>query len=264
MLAHGGSASRTGRNMQTGARGRGRVSCCFASKHEAREAVWGEMEDAGVARFPFPPHGRIPNFEGSEQAARRLVEHDLFSSANAVKVNPDAPQRHVRRFLLEEEVMVLVPTPRLKGGFHVLDPEEIQPEDRKDAAALSKMDAWAQECPLEDLPELDAIVAGSVAVTRAGHRVGKGEGYSDLEYAILQEVGHPHVPVATTVHPVQIVDEVPREETDVPLSLIATPEGLHEVEDPPAPPDGIRWGDLDEKRLEEMPLLRELAPSGGT
>jgi hypothetical protein len=28
----------------------------------------------GVARFPFPPHGRIPNFVGAEQAAARLLD----------------------------------------------------------------------------------------------------------------------------------------------------------------------------------------------
>jgi len=48
-----------------------------------------------------------------------------------------------------------------------------------------------------DMPGLDAIVCGSVAVTRDGRRCGKGEGYSDLEFAILRELGHPPVPVAT-------------------------------------------------------------------
>jgi len=39
------------------------------------------------------------------------------------------------------------------------------------------------------MPCLDAIVCGSVAVTRDGRRCGKGEGYSDLEFAILRELG---------------------------------------------------------------------------
>jgi len=45
---------------------------------------------------------------------------------------------------------------------------------------------------------LDAIVCGSVAVRRDGRRCGKGEGYSDLEFAILRELGQPPVPVATS------------------------------------------------------------------
>ncbi len=235
----------------------------FETKQTARQAVWDALEEQGVARFPFPPHGRIPNFEGAQQAAGRLVAHDLLRDARAVKVNPDAPQRPVREALLEQGTRVLVPTPRLKGGFHLLDPEEIPTEHRGDAAALSKMDAWSSPCPLETLPRLDAIVAGSVAVTRSGRRVGKGEGYSDLEYAIHRELGHPHVPVATSVHPLQIVSKVPRTPTDVPLSVIATPEAVHEVEDPPSPPDGIDWEALSTERIEEMPLLAQLAPDEG-
>src|SRR6266446_9648312 len=42
---------------------------------------------------------------------------------------------------------------------------------------------------LANMPCLDAIVCGSVAVTRDGRRCGKGEGYSDLEFAILRELG---------------------------------------------------------------------------
>ena len=69
---------------------------------------------------------------------------------------------------------------------------------------------------------LDAILCASVAVTRGGRRCGKGEGYSDLEFAILRELGYPPVPVATTVHDMQVVEWVPRDPTDQLLSVIAT------------------------------------------
>jgi 5-formyltetrahydrofolate cyclo-ligase len=79
---------------------------------------------------------------------------------------------------------------------------------------LSRGDRWSKEVPLGDMPGLDAIVCGSVAVTRDGRRCGKGEGYSDLEFAILRELRHPPVPVATTVHDLQVVDSVPRDPTE--------------------------------------------------
>ncbi|HZN44720.1 MAG TPA: 5-formyltetrahydrofolate cyclo-ligase, partial [Nitrospiraceae bacterium] len=68
---------------------------------------------------------------------------------------------------------------------------------------------------------------------------GKGEGYSDLEFAILRELGHPSVPVATTVHNVQILDEFPLDPTDLPLSMIVTPEETVRVRRPPPAPKGI-------------------------
>jgi hypothetical protein len=100
--------------------------------------------------------------------------------------------------------------------------------------------------------------SGSVAVTRDGRRCGKGEGYSDLEFAILRELGHPPVPVATTVHDLQVVTSVPRDPTDQPLSVIATPTHAIRIKRPSAAPTGIDWTRLSPEDLEEMPILAEL------
>jgi hypothetical protein len=114
------------------------------------------------------------------------------------------------------------------------------------------------ELALADMPGLDAIVCGSVAVTRDGRRCGKGEGYSDLEFAILRELGHPAIPVATTVHDLQVVGSVPRDPTDQPLSVIATPTHAIRIKRPSAAPTGIDWTRLSAEDLEEMPILAEL------
>jgi len=231
----------------------------FKNKADARQAVWDQLRSERIARFPFPPHGRIPNFAGAEQAAARLLDHPLLRKAKRIKVNPDAPQRPVRLLALERGITVFVPTPRLRGGFKKLDPAKIPPEELAAAAALSKMGRWAEDVALEDLPRMDLIVAGSVAVTRDGRRCGKGEGYSDLEFAVLRELGHPPVPVVTTVHDMQIVERFPMSENDLPLSLIATPEEIIEVRRPPPAPRGIDWSLLSKEDLEEMPILGELA-----
>jgi 5-formyltetrahydrofolate cyclo-ligase len=234
----------------------------FTDKDEARRMVWDRLQAERLARFPFPPHGRIPNFAGAKAAAARLFEVEPWRSARRIKVNPDAPQRPVREKALRRGVTVLVPTPRLRAGFRMLDPARIPDDQIAAAASLSRGDRFAEEVPLAALPEVDAIVCGSVAVTRDGSRCGKGEGYSDLEYAILRELGHPPVPVATTVHPVQIVGRLPRDPTDLPLALIATPDEVIEVAPPPAPA-GIDWGRLGEADLDAMPVLRELARTTG-
>src|SRR6266436_3723030 len=128
----------------------------------------------------------------------------------------------------------------------------------EEAASLSRGDRWSEEVVLTDMPRLDAIVCGSVAVTRDGRRCGKGEGYSDLEFAILRELGHPLVPIATTVHDLQVVDSVPHDPTDQPLSVIATPTQTIRIKRPSAAPRGIDWTRLSAEDLEEMPILAEL------
>jgi hypothetical protein len=89
----------------------------FADKSAARQWVWDRLSAEGVARFPFPPHGRIPNFAGAEVAAARLLDIEPWKSATAIKVNPDSPQRPLRAEALRRGITIFVPTPRLRGGF---------------------------------------------------------------------------------------------------------------------------------------------------
>ncbi|HJU05382.1 MAG TPA: 5-formyltetrahydrofolate cyclo-ligase [Nitrospiraceae bacterium] len=230
----------------------------FTTKEQARQAVWDRLQSEGLARFPFPPHGRIPNFKGAQEAATRLFELPLFAPAKRIKVNPDAPQRYVREEALRRGITVYVPTPRLRAGFKRLDPARVPSSNITEAASLSKGRRWAEDVALADLPTMDAIVCGSVAVTRSGRRCGKGEGYSDLEYAILRELGHPPVPVLTTVHAVQVVEDLPWEATDLPLSAIVTPAETIQITNPPPEPHGITWHLLTAQDYEEMPVLQEL------
>lgn len=230
----------------------------FDTKDAARDWAWQTLTDEGAARFPYPVEGRIPNFEGAEAAAERLIDHPLLTGADRIKCNPDSPQKHLREAALRRGITVYVPTPRLKGGFMRFDPADIPEENYDDASMLSRWDPFADSVPLEELPQMDAIVTGCVAVTRQGKRCGKGEGFSDLEFAILRELGHDPVPVATTVHDLQVVDDFPVEDHDLGLLAIATPEELIEVDEPAEGPAGIDWDLLSEEDLDEMPILREL------
>src|SRR4029453_1359105 len=93
----------------------------YADKAAARKAVWDALVEAKAARFPFPIHGRIPNFDGSREAAERLLAPPIFHGVRVVKVNPDSPQRWVRALALARNITVITPTPRLKGAFRKLD-----------------------------------------------------------------------------------------------------------------------------------------------
>jgi 5-formyltetrahydrofolate cyclo-ligase len=235
-----------------------RASRSYGDKAAARQAVWDLLAARKVARFPFPPHGRIPNFAGARQAAERLLAHPLFERVRVIKVNPDSPQRWVRQLALERGITVITPTPRLKGAFRRLDPAIIPRERYGEAATLKRGGKWGEDLTLARMPKVDLVVMGSVAVTRDGRRLGKGHGYADLEYALLRELGNPPVPIATTVHRLQILDDFPVAAHDAPVALIATPEALFEVKRQRRPPRGIDWTKLPREALQEMPVLREL------
>src|SRR6516162_5957927 len=67
----------------------------------------GSGTGLGVARFPFPPHGRIPNFAGAEVAAERFLDIEPWKSATAIKVNLDSPQRPLRAEALRRGILRL-------------------------------------------------------------------------------------------------------------------------------------------------------------
>jgi len=234
-------------------------------KGEIRKKIWRLLEEKGVARFPRPIWGRIPNFIGAERAALRLLELREFEEARVIKVNPDSPQRPVRRLLLERGKRVLMPTPRLRGGFLLLDPRRIPRHLYDRASTIKGAFKLGRALELDELPEIDLIVCGSVAVTKEGRRIGKGGGYSELEYGILREVGSvgEEMPIVTTVHDLQIVEEIPLDPWDFTVDIIATPSRLLRVTGQRHRPRGIIWGRVSEEMMEKMPILRELRERGG-
>lgn len=236
-----------------------------AGKQAVREDVWDALEREGVARFPFPPHGRIPNFAGADAAAERLAETDEWRSAGVVKANPDSPQLPVRRRALREGKTVYMAVPRLRDEkcFILLDPDEIDDVDGATTVSGS-VDAGVQVAP-EEMEPVDLIVSGSVAVNTKGARIGKGEGYSDLEFAVLREFDlvDDETTTVTTVHEIQLFDEdVPTTPRDVPIDLIFTPEKTVRCEGPGRKPRGIDWDSLGEDRYREIPILDRLKPPG--
>ncbi|MFS8513042.1 MAG: 5-formyltetrahydrofolate cyclo-ligase [Planifilum fulgidum] len=230
-----------------------------ADKQAIRMSVWKAMEEARVGRFPLPLVGRIPNFQGAERAAHRVAGLEIYRKAKTVKVNPDAPQLPLRAQVLKDGKTLLVPTPRLKAGFVQVRPEWVPPGEERRAASLSRIREYGRELPLSELPIVDLIVVGSVAVHRDGRRLGKGEGYADREYAILRELGNSPVPVITTVHSIQVVEEeIPFEPFDLSVDWIVTERDAIATRSPYPKPSGIDWERVTDEELRAMPVLEEI------
>lgn len=206
--------------------------------------------------------GRIPNFVGAEAAARLLASTPEWASTRALKSNPDAPQLPVRTAALVEGKLVFMAVPRLVAvdPFLALDPERLTVTPRA-AASIRGSSAHGVPTAVGDLPHLDLVVCGAVAVNRAGVRVGKGGGYSDLELALAIEAGvvDDRTVIATTVHPVQLLDEeLPEADHDFRVDLVVLPDEI--VRTPGGHrPSGIIWSDLDAEKQATIGVLRDRA-----
>jgi 5-formyltetrahydrofolate cyclo-ligase len=232
------------------------------SKDQVRRAVWKAMDREGVSRFPGA-EGRIPNFAGAKLAAQKLSGHRLWKRARVIKANPDSPQTHVRRTALEEGKTVVMAVPRLRDQhpFRLLDPRNLNQKQVREAATIKGALRHGTVVALEELPPIDFVLCGSVAVNLSGARVGKGGGFSDLEYALLIEEGliDDHTTVATTVHPIQILREhLPLTDHDLPVDMVATPRAVIELERQYDRPRGILWDHLQPPQIHEIPILERI------
>jgi len=225
-------------------------------KERIRAYIWKLLEERGVARFPKPISGRIPNFVGAEEAAEKLSEQEEWKEASVIFVSPDSPQKHVRYLGLVQGKLVIMATPRLRERFLLLDPKGIPITRYSKASTISGAFKYGKK--ILEVPKIDLKVTGSVAVDREGGRVGKGHGYSDLEYGILGEIGaiDERTPVATTVHDLQIVERVPMEPQDMPVYLIVTPSRVIRTGKFGSP--RILWELITQDIEREIPLIRYL------
>jgi 5-formyltetrahydrofolate cyclo-ligase len=232
------------------------------AKQAVRERVWDVLEREHVARFPGA-RGRIPNFAGADKAAAELAGLAQWQAAHVVKSNPDRPQLPVRARALSDGKLLYMAVPRLteQRPFVLLDPTHLQVRAQR-AAAKDRALELGQPRSVSDMRRIDLLVCGTVAVNRQGVRIGKGGGFSDLEFGLLVEAGlvDDRTVIVTTVHSLQVVDEeLPETEHDFRVDVIVTPDEVIPVRDAKRGP-GILWNHLTEDKIAQIPALAARRP----
>jgi 5-formyltetrahydrofolate cyclo-ligase len=234
----------------------------LAAKAALREDVWQTMAQKGIMRFPAPD-GRIPNFVGAEAAAKLLAETREWQRAVTVKANPDAPQLPVRARALMDGKLLYMAVPRLaeRDPFFVLDPEHLADPPAR-AATIKAATRSAPRVDIDAMQPVDLVVTGCVAVSEDGTRLGKGGGFSDLEFAVAAAAGlvNRYTVVVTTVHEVQVRPPatIPATAHDIRVDLIATPSRVLRCSRRGRRLPRLDWSSLSEEKIASIPLLGRL------
>jgi 5-formyltetrahydrofolate cyclo-ligase len=233
------------------------------AKQWIRNRVWTAMARADAVEPGPGVHGHIPAFRGASAAADRLAALPVWQGVNVVKAVPDRAQHPVRSRALADGKLLYMAVPRLEAErpFYLLDPAALPyPPDR---AAMSDVAAqFADTVDTGHMRPIDLLVCCSVAVNREGARLGKGAGYTDIEFALLQEAGliSDSTTIVTTVHGKQVLDEpLPETDHDFAVDLIVTPEETIECRRRPRP-SGLRWNRIGQDRIDAIPSLAARAP----
>ena len=177
-------------------------------KEILRKSVYDSIFNGGFSNRSNGDYGKIPDFKGSDIAAQT--------------------QTPVRYLALKDNKNLIMASPNLEHGYYFLDGsclDGVEMEaSTKEGALKYKIDDDSKHHHMS----VDLLVEGSVAVDREGHRIGKGKGYGDREIADLLErkLIKTTTPLATTIHPLQLVDFVPTEDHDQKLNMVVTTEEI--------------------------------------
>ena len=197
-------------------------------KDKIRNMVWNALNDAGLTVSPRPIHGRIPNFKGSTEAAKLLRTTEEWINSKIIFSSPDSAQKKVREYALKDKKVLIMASPKLKNGYFLINSVHI-PGKEKSASTINGAFKFGKS--IENLPEVDMVIEGSVAVDLEGNRLGKGGGYGDMEISHLlkENAIDSKTPIVTTVHEVQIIDKIPVEEHDKKINMIVTSKKIIKI-----------------------------------
>lgn len=236
-------------------------------KGSVRERVFHELRKVTYpdSRFHYDFGEFIADFQCSEQAVERLVQHRFYREAQCLFIAPDNCLEQLRYRALQDGKKILMTTYSIFRGFWLLDPTTIPPDRWLYAATLDGMERHGTPLTLAqimtELPRLDYMMTGTGAINEAGVRFGKGHGFFDAEWGMLYRIGKisSATPSAAVVHDCQVLTEMLYPEGfDTVAEAIFTPTRTIEVSDPHKPTCGIVWDLLDPHMLATIPPLQEL------
>lgn len=230
------------------------------SKNEIRKIIWDLLEEKNVVTFPRPSYGRIPNFIGANIASEKLEELSIWQKARVIKSNPDSPQKWVRENALRHGKTVYMAIPRLQEEkcFLKIDPKKVQKISK--ASTIKGAFKYGEKVLPTEMEKIDLIIIGSVGVNKDGAKIGKGGGFSDLEYAIGKEFGivNNNTPTITTIHELQLTKIIiPMNKHDVPIDYIVKRDEIIKTNTHYKKPGNIDWNILGNK-IKEIPILQRI------
>jgi len=191
-------------------------------KQKLREQIWHTLDMENLIRTSNSCFGKIPNFNGASKAAVMLRNTFEWENSETVFSSPDSALLDVRKNALEDGKILIMATPKIKQGYLLIDSEKVSGRE-KIASTIDGSFRYGEK--IGSFPQIDLVVEGSLAVDLKGNRLGKGGGFADQEIAHLlnEKAINSDTAICTTVHPLQIVDDIITEEHDKKINMIVTP-----------------------------------------
>ena len=211
-------------------------------KETIRKSIYDKLFDEGQSLRPNGDYGKIPDFKGSDIAAKLLATTDEWKNSKTVFCSPDSAQIPVRFLALKENKNLIMASPNLEHGYLYLEGNKLNGKEREASTKEGAFDYCSKFLDFGEKPSsiladsesnsfdmaIDMVVEGSVGVDRLGNRIGKGKGFADREIEDLfnKNLIDEDTPLVTTIHPFQLLENVPMEDHDKRLNMIVTTDEI--------------------------------------
>ena len=207
-------------------------------KEQVRKSIYDKLFNEGQSLRPNGDYGKIPNFKGSDIAAELLATTNEWKNTKTIFCSPDSAQIPVRYLALKDNKNLIMASPNLEHGYLYLEGNKLNGKEKEASTKEGAFDYCSKffdfggktssilldsEANPFDIA-IDMVVEGSVGVDRLGNRIGKGKGFADREIEDLfkKNLIDENTPLVTTIHPFQLVENVPMEDHDKKLNMIVT------------------------------------------
>ena len=231
-----------------------------------RLLVWEKLLKVAKpdSRFDLDLSRFVPDFTEREKCDEQLCELPGYRGSQTIFIAPDNSLEAFRVQALKDGKSIIVPTYGMRRGFVLLEGMRISSHDRLLAATLDGMERFGRYTTLNDLRNIESVglvVTGAVAVTKLGLHFGAGDGYFDLEWALLRhcELVTSKTPIAVSVHDCQVIDAQIRPAAhDAVVDIIVTPTKTRICTPSLPKPDGILWNEIRVGSWSSSPYVDEL------
>ena len=211
-------------------------------KETIRKSIYDKLFNEGQSLRPNGDYGKIPDFKGSDIAAKLLATTDEWKNSKTIFCSPDSAQIPVRFLALKENKNLIMASPNLEHGYLYLEGNRLNGKEKEASTKEGAFDCCSKFLDFGEKPSsiladsesnsfdiaIDMVVEGSVGVDRLGNRIGKGKGFADREIEDLfnKNLIYKNTPLVTTIHPFQLLENVPMEDHDKRLNMIVTTDEI--------------------------------------
>ncbi|MFP3982609.1 MAG: 5-formyltetrahydrofolate cyclo-ligase [Desulfurivibrionaceae bacterium] len=206
----------------------------------------------------------LTNLREPGRVAQQLRGFQPYRRAERIFVSPARELSQVRINCLVDGKELIVAGPALKSGIYGFQAYSIDFKDLEHAVSFKGIEKYGNLLDLSRKQPVDLFLTDGLALNDDGVRLGDGNGFFDLAFALLVRScpGNAWSPVVMACNQEQVISEqIPRAPWDIDADFYISSSGFHEFNSQASQSRNIRekgpifWQQLSYERIKKVTPL---------